>query len=499
MRAAVVALALMIACGVARADEPRTTAFGFDHMVHDRNLIVGGGEALPCGRCHAERAGRLAGKPGHAACFGACHGPAPKAPARGARLEFGDRAKVCMNCHAESAQTAHYTGRLPASYPPYTIDPDFNITFGHKQHAAAACTLCHDMRPKAPRPAVHDRCRGCHDGKTASAMSTCQPCHPQAVGRPQPPALATVKDSVTSVFSHTAHGARGTAGKDCATCHAEIRATDDTQLPRPTVQTCRIAGCHDAKAAFGVTVACSRCHAPPPDGFTVERPTARFEHRGNHEQVVKTQPCSTCHPLAPTGEVNVVGHAPCAECHADDFGARKPTICGACHNASEPWRKLVADRGPPDRTEFGAMLDHDKHAGECTGCHTLRTATTQLRTPRGHRACTGTTCHAIKTGPAPRLGSCAGCHRLGLAAAREQARDSAEWSVRVAFDHGTHRTTPDGKDTLACSTCHATLSGNDLVGLATPAKATCIGCHDAGKAAFKLTGTSCSRCHRGAK
>lgn len=499
MRAAVVALVLALAAGLAIADEPRTTAFGFDHMVHDRNLVVGGGESLPCARCHVEKAGRLVGKPGHAACFGACHGPAPKAPRRGGKLAFGDRAKICTNCHAESTQTPRYAGKLAASYPPYTIDPDFNIAFGHKQHAAAQCTQCHDMRPKPARSAIHNRCRSCHDGKTAPAMTSCQSCHPQAVGRPQPPALATVKDSVTATFSHAAHAARSAVGKECSTCHAPIRSTDDTQLPRPTVETCQIAGCHDATAAFAVTAACTRCHTTAPAEFTVIRPTARFEHRGNHEQVVKSQPCKACHPLAVTGEVNVIGHAACADCHADDFGAREPKICGACHNASEPWRKLVADRGPRERTEFGAMLDHDKHPGECTSCHVLRTETTQLRTPRGHTACTGTACHALTTGPAPRFETCSGCHRLGLADAREAARAKAEWSVRAAFDHDTHRTAADGTSPLACTACHAKLSGDDLVSLATPAKATCIACHDAGKSAFKLTGTTCLRCHRGAK
>lgn len=498
MRILAVVLALGCAAGLAAADEPRSTAFGFDHVLHDRNLAVSGAESLPCARCHFEKSGRLFGKPGHAVCFGACHGPTPKAPARGEKLAFGDRAKICTSCHAEATQTAHYTARLAASYPPYTIDPDFSVTFGHKTHASAACTLCHDLRPKASRGITHERCRNCHDGKTAVAMSHCESCHPRAVGKPEPPALAVVKDSVSSTFSHASHAGRGAAGRDCATCHASIRATDDTRLPRPTAATCSIAGCHDAKAAFGVTVACTKCHSEPPREFTVVRPTARFEHRGYHEQLVKTQPCNTCHPLAVTGEVAIVGHAACAECHADDFGARKPKICGACHNASEPWRKLVADRALPERTEFGTMLDHDKHERECATCHVLRTAATQLRTPRGHSACANTGCHGVSSGPAPRFDRCAGCHRLGIAAAREEARAKAAWSVRAAFDHGTHRTAADGTSSLACTACHTQLSGNDLVALPTPAKATCIGCHDAGKTAFKLTGTTCSRCHRGA-
>ena len=79
------------------------------------------------------------------------------------------------------------------------------------------------------------------------------------------------------------------------------------------------------------------------------------------------------------------------------------------------------------------------------------------------------------------------------AAARERAREAAPWSVRRAFDHGTHQKTPDHED-LACSTCHVDVSGK-LLEMATPTKATCLPCHDSGKAAFKLTGTTCTRCH----
>jgi hypothetical protein len=171
-------------------------------------------------------------------------------------------------------------------------------------------------------------------------------------------------------------------------------------------------------------------------------------------------------------------------------------ICGACHNATEPWRPLVADRGPADRTEFGAMLDHDKHRGECGKCHSLRTPSAQLRPPRGHAACTGSGCHAEKGGPVPQLGACDACHRAGLAAERETARRVAPWSVRARFDHRTHATEAGGDKALPCTTCHTNVSGTDLVKLAAPPKATCAPCHEANKSAFKLTGTSCGRCHR---
>ncbi|HEY6178436.1 MAG TPA: cytochrome c3 family protein, partial [Kofleriaceae bacterium] len=64
------------------------------------------------------------------------------------------------------------------------------------------------------------------------------------------------------------------------------------------------------------------------------------------------------------------------------------------------------------------------------------------------------------------------------------------------FDHASHARAADGQP-LACVACHVELHGPDVAVLATPAKATCAPCHD-GTTAFKLTGITCTRCHRAA-
>ncbi len=496
--------ALLLVCfaaGIASA-APRTTPYGFDHLLHVRNIDVKGKEPIACTSCHVEQKGKLVGKPGHAACFGACHEAAPVTPKRGAKIAFGDRTKVCAACHAEAVEGTVFTGKLSVAYPPYGLDPDFNITFGHRMHGTAPCATCHDMRDKKPPRAVHDRCAGCHDGTGASghgpAMTACGGCHPQAIGKPQPPQLAVVLDSVTAAFSHGKHAVRSPLGKDCMTCHPTIKLTDDTQLPRPMMNSCGVSTCHDGKSAFATTAACSRCHVEEPERYEVYRTNKRFLHSGDHAKVVSERPCNACHALGPRGDTLVASHDACTQCHAKDFAERKPEKCGACHNASEPWRHLVADRPPPDRTEFGVTLDHDKHPQDCVRCHSLRTATAQLRPARGHASCTGAGCHVAKGGPAPTLDTCTACHRTSLADARDAARLTAPWSVRATFDHATHSTGPDGKG-LACVACHTKLSGADLVALPTPAKATCLPCHDTDKTAFPLTGTTCTRCHPGAR
>jgi len=204
----------------------RTVALGFDHHAHDGKLDIAAKTPPPCTSCHRMDKGKLVGRPDHASCFGSCHGPEPKAPRRGGKIELGDRQKVCESCHAEATLVAPFAGKLAVPYPPYKLDPDFNLGFGHKLHAKADCAGCHSFDKKL---APHARCIECHD----KTMDKCGGCHPPASGKPQPPELQALHDTVASVFSHKSHTARGEAGKKCMTCHAAIAETNDTELPRP--------------------------------------------------------------------------------------------------------------------------------------------------------------------------------------------------------------------------------------------------------------------------
>jgi len=478
---------------------PARAQRGFDHAAHDRALAGTQPAAVACTRCHPIKQGLLVGKPGHAACFGACHGAPPVAPARGRPLAIAaDRVPLCTTCHAEATvRTAKVARAFAVAYPPYRAAPDFEIVVGHKRHAAVACAQCHVARPAAP----HRRCAGCHDGAPANgpAMTACSGCHAPITARAACPDddLGCVPLRVTSAFSHPRHAARGGAGATCATCHATIRASDDLAPPRPTMASCAIGGCHDGARAFATTEACTKCHRDVPAAkYVVPRPDKRFSHEAHLPRLGGTLACASCHPLGKTGEVAVAGHRACVGCHATDFGARVPRTCGACHNATEPWRPLFADRFPAERSEFGATLDHTKHATACEGCHVLTTTTSQLRPPRGHRACTGTGCHAPRSGAPPTLAQCEACHRRGLAAQRLADRLAAPWTVRARFDHARHQVTPDGAP-LACTKCHDDLRGADVLALPTPRKSTCVPCHGDGQIAFKLTGTTCTRCHGG--
>lgn len=477
---------------------------GFDHNLHERDVSVAGRDPIACTNCHAIRNGALIGRPDHAACFGVCHGTLPAKVKNGAAIAVSaEQKRICVNCHAETALAARMGQKLAVPFPPY-LPTDFALSMPHKVHNDVACASCHFL---ASKPPPHRRCAGCHDGTRAAAMTKCASCHTPGSGSPLPPHMTAPINTVVSAFSHPKHAARGAAGAACNTCHQEILDTNDSILPRPKQASCAVDGCHDGKATFSVTLACTKCHtAPPPWKFDVERPPDRFSHTAPHHAGAKLA-CAACHPLATSGEVLVAGHAACAGCHEPRFGERhRPSdpidpkapkqICGACHNATEPWRKLTADRPPPDRTEFGATLSHDKHSADCKLCHSLATTTSQLRPPRGHRSCTGTACHAVKGGPEPQLTACESCHELGLAAKRVAVRITLPWSVRATFDHAPHRMAKDGSE-VPCARCHEDLHADSLEHLAAPSKATCQPCHD-GATAFKLTGTTCTRCHSGA-
>jgi len=491
MKAKAIALSLVVIAGALVLGErvwgDVERPAGFDHA---RHAVVAPDAA--CTQCHPLARGLLGKPPGHAACFGKCH--AAVAPLVKSRDPVpGDRRGFCVPCHARAALAAPRDPKAFASTR-VTTGVEHAVQLGHKSHAQVACTRCHDPG-RARRGAPHERCVGCHRerGEQPFAITVCARCHPPGSDRPRiVPATQIV---VTSAFSHARHQPRA---KACTACHADVAGTDGRTLAPPKLASCTTTGCHDGKAAFDAYARCTKCHQDEPRGeFKVARPDAEFSH--TKHAAIAQQPCSSCHRLSKTGEVERGGHLACVTgCHDHeaDFGAREPKICGACHDGTEPWRPLIADKLPIDTTEFGATLDHGKHGAACSSCHELTTTRTELRPPRGHRACTTAGCHAVdpKRGPAPPMTACEDCHQSGVLAAREAARLAARWSVRATFNHREHT----AKVVVECVRCHVDLTSPTTLSLAPPPKATCAaaGCHD-GTRAFKVTGTSCTRCHKG--
>jgi c(7)-type cytochrome triheme protein len=459
---------------------------GFDHVVHDGKLGVTGQASVPCSGCHSlDKKGKLRGRPGHAACFGACHGDPP---AKAKKLAFtAEQEKLCTACHA---------GTTAVAYPPYTLDPDFGLTLSHAAHdKTVACRTCHGSGGAKAGGTSHDRCTACHlapaAGTAIPAMTSCSSCHAPAWGPARSAELITGPFALAG-FSHAGH-AKKIPGATCKSCHAAVAGAPAADLPPPTMTDCSAAGCHDGEKAFATTEACTRCHtAAPTTSYELVRPDRRYSHEKHRARLPEATACASCHAIDRRGEASAPAHRACSDaaCHQGDFASTTPISCGACHVAIEPWRPLRADALPPPDTEFGATMPHRRHAGKqlaCAGCHSVPVARRELRPARGHTTCRGEGCHAPGTAtPSPALDDCSGCHRTGIVEARLQDRLGAEWSVRARFAHAPHAASD-------CESCHTQVWEVD--GLpAPPAKATCAGCHD-GSTAFKMTGHGCARCH----
>src|SRR5580692_594752 len=139
VRLRVLASTVLVLCFTASLAAAPT---GFDHNLHVRDVAVSGADDIPCARCHRGTTGLE--RPGHAACFGACHGPAPTAKTKPDAM--------CTTCHVDAKRVF---------YPPYTIDRDFALQLGHASHAKVACAACHaDVVGGGHRAPPHARCAG---------------------------------------------------------------------------------------------------------------------------------------------------------------------------------------------------------------------------------------------------------------------------------------------------------------------------------------------------
>ncbi len=501
----------------------------FDHLGHARALAQSDSPPAPliCGRCHAMSKSGEPRPPDHAACYGKCHGAAPTkkeaaqafaslvvAPSSSATVapsqpaaasaasaapsaplpapELSPRARTCLGCHAAEDLRARRFAMAP---PPPSARITVDAAFSHQRH----------QRYGAPLPAAAG------NAKPTAAGAACLTCHRALVEpapAPLPPSISAPLSAAPSPSTAPAATAPSPPAAPTPTAApmptAATSPTTASLSTLPTAATCAASACHDGVAAFSVTERCTQCHREAPTAFyAVPRPTRRFIHR-QHQAAIAATGCTSCHRLAKSGgaaglakSVEGAGHAACASCHAEDFGAAQPVTCGACHSSTEPWRTLRADRLPADATEFGARLDHTTHAQlPCQRCHTLDTATRQLRPSRDHASCSGAGCHQQDGGAPPRLGDCTACHAQDLVTSRDQQRRRAPWSVRQRFDHTRHQMGQDGKP-AACASCHVAMTGA-LAALPSPPKRTCEPCHD-GKTAFSVTGVGCNRCHGGVR
>ncbi len=261
---AVVAVA-MPAIGKSKMDAAPAKERLFDHARHAQTVKV------ECARCHEVKDGGgwvKTGKKEHARCF-SCH----KFSANCGTLKRKE-GRVCVSCHVTMKAAC-----LPAAYhKPAAGKNDFSATYSHRLHirprasSGRQCETCHgDFGRIAPKTGGlgggHALCSGCHAyGVSPRIKESCDGCHVDLSGS-KAAVLAPRAANVYAVkrkFDHQAHamvGRVGTAGRECLTCHENIRdAKEDDLIPMPTMQGCQQA-CHDGKKAFdALGTTCTRCH-----------------------------------------------------------------------------------------------------------------------------------------------------------------------------------------------------------------------------------------------
>lgn len=498
--AAAVAVAVW-AGSVATAQDK--TVKRFDHKDHAAKVKGTDGSVLACDTCHdSNERGKLTpvGKKDHQPCK-KCHG---KLVMSKRELQRSRKKDWCQFCHSKE--------KGPTS---------FAVSWSHKTHtrpgaSGKQCEACHGTFGDAPPlkdgalAAGHEYCSGCHERGSEPKMTSCGGCHLDASSAAGQAAVVKPRAksdwAVTGAFSHEKHAnARrvGREGRVCLTCHANIAEAEAAgAVPMPTMKGC-FDSCHDGTKAFSATgTTCTSCHtagtskAPPP-ATKPDRP-ARYDHAKHGKLNVDHSNCVDCHSLDASFNVKPAlsgkDHKPCSNegCHASEFYAKKPAICTACHDGSEPWIKQRAIARRRKSSEFGRDISHVTHAQggneTCKSCHGDPYRGTAPA--GGHKACAP--CHAAAS--APKMSFCAGCHGLGQTNATASTQKTG-WSVGASFQHATHAADPKSGSETSCVQCHATIpKARKVSEVANPTMQSCDGCHD-GKTAFKTTGFGCYRCH----
>ena len=282
-----------------------------------------------------------------------------------------------------------------------------------------------------------------------------------------------------------------------------------------------------ALCALGALWACSgksTVEGPAGQGKTKTVPVVdatRFPHElhtGENETIRRYQGrglgCADCHPsqAVVTGKPARPGlrdHAPCDECHAEEFYKPPGAFCQICHTSvkltgeaeigMQPYpergfQKILASRFS-HRTHMSAD-DMEKQVGfhvSCTDCH-KREATSRDPMLPGHAQCLR--CHekAEKARDKLSMARCDGCHRQRDI---ELKRGRIFIVGDLIFAHADHETDLAG-DAIGCDECHADVArSRSAAEVSVPRMQQCATCHeDSQKTPARVRIAKCQVCHK---
>lgn len=349
-------------------------------------------------------------------------------------------------------------------------------------HVKVACGACHGTPPAEVKWRGLDftGCTSCHDDPHRGDFGKeCTSCHTEM--RWQDVSMPRGRHPGLSL-------AAGHAKVACATCH-------DDGLSKAPSRGSRCVDCHAPvhDATFGNN--CARCHGsirwlglPDSIGLAAHAKTA-FALHGRHEGVR----CVDCHSpsLPPARRFRNLPFERCLDCHRDphagEFTARDGGECRTCHDEHGflPTRFSIADHAT---TSYPLVGRHEAVA--CAACHAGDRPRLDWRIADSRCATCHENPHGEQFAVEMRDGGCAHCH------------SPVAWNA-PNIDHSTWPLT-GAHAGAACASCHEPAPGGAAPGAAAAASyrgvpRACEGCHDDPHLGqFRLTAPvrACDFCHR---
>ncbi len=223
--------------------------------------------------------------------------------------------------------------------------------------------------------------------------------------------------------------------------------------------------------------------------------------------------CKDCHPQedVQAGKAPRPGgnnHAPCDECHKEEFYKPPGAFCQNCHVSVNLTKEGATKmQGFPSRgskkvlaSNFSHQLHLDADAMEsevgfhvsCNDCHTRDEKTGDPQLPR-HANCVR--CHEGKAKKIMSMADCASCH-LQSDVSLERGRIMI--TPGLVFSHGDH--VKDKADApIGCESCHAEIANSSTTGeVSIPKMQECAKCHqDPTRTPDRVRIARCEVCHEG--
>jgi hypothetical protein len=275
--------------------------------------------------------------------------------------------------------------------------------------------------------------------------------------------------------------------------------------------------------ALGACSGRSKSGNAPASSESIAANSDRFPHelhttqQGGPERIVNYKgrglQCADCHPAAEVekGRAPRPGgnqHAPCDECHRDEFYKAPGAFCRVCHVSvnltKEGATKMQAFPARGSKRVLASNFSHQTHLDVdemessvgfhvgCDDCHSRDAKTGDPVLPR-HDACAK--CHEGKAKKVLAMADCAGCHmqeRLSIARGRVMITEG------LRFSHGDHVQDRKGAQ-IGCDSCHNEIANSQSVkDVSIPKMQECAKCHqDPARTPERVRIARCEVCHEG--